>query len=111
MEELQHVPQVTPREAAELVSKGALLVDIREQNEWDAARIPGAVFKPMSNVNDWYQDLPTDVTVVLQCRSGARSQNVANALINQAGMSNIVNLAGGIIDWAEAELPIDDQPL
>lgn len=111
MEPLQDVPQVTPQEAASLMEQGALLVDIREQKEWDAARIPGAVFKPMSTLNDWYQELPSDTTVVLQCRSGARSQNVANALVNQAGMTNVVNLAGGIIDWAEAELPIDNAAL
>ena len=111
MEVPQSVPQVTPAEAAKLVEEGALLVDVRERKEWDVARIPGAVLKPMSTVNDWYQDLPTDITVVLQCRSGARSNNIGSALVGQVGMTNIVNLAGGIIDWSEAGLPIDDSPL
>lgn len=107
MEEAKPVPQVTPSEAVELVEQGALLVDIREQNEWDQARIPGAVLKPMSIANDWYQELPADVTVVLQCRSGNRSNNLAAALINEAGMSNIVNLAGGILAWSESGLEVD----
>jgi rhodanese-related sulfurtransferase len=107
MDELE-VPQVTPAEAAILVEGGALLVDVREQNEWDAARIPGAVLKPMSLVGDWYEDLPIDITVVLQCRSGARSNNIAEALIGKVGMTNIANLAGGIVEWSEVGLPIDD---
>lgn len=110
MEATKSVPQVTPLEASDLVDQGALLVDIREQNEWEQARIPGAVLKPLSVVNDWYEDLPDDVTVVLQCRSGSRSNNLATALINQAGMENVVNLAGGIIAWSEIGLEVDFDP-
>lgn len=87
--------------------EGALLVDCREQNEWDAARIPGAVLKPMSTVNDWYQDLPTDRPIVMQCRSGNRSGQIVSVLTAQVGMDNVVNLTGGILAWAEAGLPIE----
>lgn len=111
MDQLKPVPEVTPVEAVERITQGALLVDIREWAEWAESRIPGAEYKPMSELNDWYQDLPEDRVVILQCRTGNRSGIAANALINQAHMTNVYNLAGGIISWDEAGLPIDATPL
>lgn len=106
---MDHVPvtNVTPDEASKLIDEGALLVDVREQIEWDAVHIPGAELRPMSTINDWWQELPRDRTLVLQCRSGQRSGNVARALMSQAGFTNVVNLAGGIIAWADADLPLE----
>lgn len=105
------VPETYPAEAAELLSEGAVMVDIREADEWEEVRIPGAVFHPLSEINDWYGDLPKDRTVILQCRSGNRSAMATAALIQQAGLDNVVNLAGGIIAWHQAGLPIDLNPL
>ena len=108
--QLPEIPAVTAGEAEQLVADGALLVDCREQNEWDAARIPGAELKPMSEINEWYQDLPRVRQSVCQCRTGARSAQVVHALITQAGFDNVTNLSGGIVAWAEAELPVDTDP-
>lgn len=104
----QPVPEVTPEEAQTLIDDGALLIDVREQNEWDAARVPGAILKPMSGLNSWYQDLPQDRQVVLMCRTGNRSGKIVDALINQAGFTNVHNLTGGIVRWAEESRPIDE---
>lgn len=104
----QPVPELTPEEAQKLIDDGALLVDVREQNEWDAARVHGAVLKPMSDLNSWYQDLPRDRQVVLMCRTGNRSGKIADALINQASFTNVHNLTGGIVRWAEEGRPIDE---
>lgn len=101
------IPAVDPVDVPAKLDDGALLVDVREQKEWDEARIPGAVLKPMSVVNDWYQDLPTDREVILYCRSGQRSAQIIEALVTQAGMTNVLNLTGGIIAWANSELPIE----
>ena len=101
------VPAVDPAEAKDLVDDGALLVDVREPNEWNEARIPGAVLKPMSDIDRWYADLPRDTKIVVQCRTGNRSAHVVHALTTQAGFDNVVNLAGGIVAWAHAELPVD----
>ena len=104
---LPDVPAVTPEEATSMVEDGALLVDIREQNEWDEARIPGAVLKPMSIINDWWQDLPRDQAVILQCRTGSRSAQATHALVTQAGFDNVFNLTGGIIAWKQQGLAVD----
>jgi rhodanese-related sulfurtransferase len=102
------IPSVDVDDVAALIADGAELVDIREQNEWDEARIPGASLKPMSSINDWYQDLPRDHTVIIYCRSGQRSAQAVHALVTQAGFENVLNMTGGIIAWADAELPIEN---
>ena len=104
---LPDVPAVTPDEATALLEQGALLVDIREQTEWDQSRIPGAVLKPMSVINDWWQDLPRDQTVILQCRTGSRSAQATHALVTQAGFDNVFNLTGGIVAWAQDGLDVE----
>lgn len=105
------VPAVTVDEAAAMVEEGALLIDIREMKEWQMLRIPGAEFKPMSEIQDWYEDLPRDVDIILQCRSGRRSGQATQALINQAGFDRVFNLTGGIIAWHSANLPVDRSPI
>lgn len=98
------VPAATPTETLALVADGALLVDVRELNEWDEERVDGAEFKPMSTVNDWYNDLPRDRQIVLMCRTGNRSGQITNALITQAGFDNVLNMTGGIVGWKHAGL-------
>jgi rhodanese-related sulfurtransferase len=105
------VPAVTAQEAAAMVEDGALLLDIRELKEWKMLRIPGADFKPMSEIQDWFEDLPRDVDIILQCRSGQRSGQATQALISQAGFDRVFNLTGGIIAWHSANLPVDRGPV
>ena len=104
---LPRVPTVHAEDVAALLDAGALLIDVREQNEWDQARIPNSELRPMSTINDWYTDLPDDRMIVVSCRSGNRSARVVQALIEQAGFDDVHNLAGGIIAWAEAGLDIE----
>jgi len=105
------VPAVTVQQAAAMVEEGALLIDIRELDEWQMLRIPGADFKPMSQIQDWFQDLPRDVDIILQCRSGNRSAHATKALINDAGFERVYNLTGGLIAWHSASLPVDRGPV
>ncbi|NNF68251.1 MAG: rhodanese-like domain-containing protein [Acidimicrobiia bacterium] len=101
------IPSVDPTEARALIDDGALLVDVREPNEWNMARIPGAELMPMSNVQEWWQDLPRDRDIVLQCQTGNRSGSLTEALMHQAGFDNVYNLAGGIVAWARTGLEIE----
>jgi rhodanese-related sulfurtransferase len=101
------VPSVDVSEVDALIAEGAALIDIREQNEWDEVRIAGASLKPMSQINDWWQDLPTDRKVILYCRSGQRSMQAVSALVGQAGLDNVYNMTGGIIAWAQAGLTVE----
>jgi rhodanese-related sulfurtransferase len=104
------VPAVTVQEAAAMVEDGALLIDIRELDEWQMLRIPGSEFKPLSAIQDWFEALPRDVDIILQCRSGNRSAQATNALMTQAGFDRVFNLTGGLIAWHSANLPVDRGP-
>lgn len=107
MDHAESVPQITPQEAQARLAAGALLIDVREARERARVRIPGAVSRPMSEINEWWQQLPDDRELIFQCRSGARSDRVAEALISQAGLTNVFNLAGGLISWAEAGFALE----
>jgi rhodanese-related sulfurtransferase len=88
---------VSPEEGNELVESGALLLDIREDNEWVAGHSSIAVHAPMSAIRN--SPLPFDSTakVVVICRSGQRSQGVT-AWLDEQGI-DAVNYQGGMHDW------------
>jgi phage shock protein E len=98
---LPDIPSVKPADVPDLLRDGAMLVDVREEIEWDEARIAGAIHRPMTDFATWWAEVPDDRTVVVYCRTGSRSGRVVEALVEQAGMDNLVNLEGGIVAWAE----------
>ena len=102
----EQAPAVEPSEADRLIADGAFLLDVREPDEWQAGRPPGATHIPMGEVGQHLDDLPTDRTIVAVCRTGGRSNAVALAL-NQQGYRT-VNLAGGLRALAGAGLPLVD---
>jgi rhodanese-related sulfurtransferase len=83
-----------------------VILDVREQNEWDEGHIPGAVFMPMGEVPSRLSEIPTDKTVIVQCRSGNRSNQVTDYLRSQ-GFTNVHNMSGGINAWQSAGLPVE----
>lgn len=83
-----------------------MILDVREQDEWDAGHIPGAVFMPMGQVPDRLSEIPKDKTVIVQCRSGNRSSQVTDFLVQQ-GFTNVHNMAGGLNAWQSAGLPVE----
>lgn len=93
-----------PEEAARLADDGAVLLDVREDKEWQAGHAPNAVLLPMSRLQDEQHVIPRDRKIVAICRSGARSGRVTIAL-NHAGYE-AVNVAGGMQQWAAAGLPV-----
>jgi rhodanese-related sulfurtransferase len=99
------VPEVTPEETSALLAQGALLLDVREPDEWQAGHAPAAVHVPMGEVPARIDEIPGDRRIVAMCRSGVRSRAVAEALIG-AGF-DAVNAAGGMRAWAAADLPVE----
>jgi rhodanese-related sulfurtransferase len=100
------IPQIDIHEAKTRVEHGALLVDVREQHEFDEARIPGSILIPLSQFQQRYEELPKDKELVMQCRSGARSGQATEFLLAN-GYTDVVNMAGGILAWKEAGLPTE----
>ena len=83
-----------------------MILDVREQSEWDEVHIPGATLIPMGDIPARIKEIPTDKTVIVQCRSGNRSSQVTDYL-RQQGMTNVHNLAGGMNEWQAAGLPVE----
>ena len=97
--------EVDANEAKALLDSGdAVLVDCREQLEWDNLHIPGAKLVPLSSFDPAQLPDYTGKTLVLQCQSGARSGRLGLWLV-QNGYKRVANLKGGIKDWAMAGLP------
>lgn len=75
------------------------IIDVREPFEAEICSI-GATLIPMNEVPERFHEIVTDKQVVVHCRSGARSANVINYLEQTHGYSNLYNLEGGILAWA-----------
>ena len=85
--------------------EGIILIDCREQNEWDMGHIEEAQFLPLSNFGEELKKLSDkSATVVCQCRSGKRSLQAASMLQDE-GFENLFNLEGGILAWMDEGFP------
>lgn len=84
----------------------ALLLDVREDDEWHAGHAPEAVHAPLSALRPDHPALARGRTIVCVCRSGNRSQRATHAL-NTWGF-DAVNMVGGMQAWWAAGLPVVD---
>ncbi len=98
------VPQVSADDGAALVEDGAFLLDVREPDEWTAGHAAAAAHIPLGQVAARGKEVPADGTVVVICRSGARSNHAA-AYLRAQGI-DAVNLAGGMQAWAASGLDV-----
>ena len=98
------VPQVSADEGARLVEDGAFLLDVREPDEWIAGHAAAATHVPLGQIPARTAEVPPDVTVVVICRVGGRSQQAASYL--RSNGFEAVNLAGGMQAWAAAGLDV-----
>ena len=106
----QPVPEIGPDEAQRLIADGgAILLDVREPDEYAAAHVADARLVPLgqlaASLTGSLNDLPRAGTVVVICRSGRRSAEAVR-LLQQAGFERPLNLAGGILAWRAAGLPV-----
>ncbi len=97
------IPELSASELKQRLDAGArlTLIDVREAFEWDIANLGGygAKLIPLSEFLDHTEELNPAEEIVVYCRSGARSANVVNYLV-QNGFPRVWNLAGGIVGWA-----------
>jgi rhodanese-related sulfurtransferase len=88
------------------IAKGALVLDVRKDDEWGAGRVADSMHIPLAEVQDRVAELPKGRMIVTVCKDGGRSYKAAYAL-RQAGY-NAVNLDGGLTAWVAAGLPVVD---
>jgi molybdopterin/thiamine biosynthesis adenylyltransferase/rhodanese-related sulfurtransferase len=95
------IPQVTVKELKARRDSGEdlFLLDVREPYEYQIAQIGGTLI-PQNDVPNRLAEIPRDREIIVQCRSGARSQRIAEFL-KQSGYAQVANLAGGILAWSD----------
>ena len=99
---------VTPEQAQELIAQGALVVDVRQPNEWIRGHIPQAELIPLDGIylfGKAIADYPKDQDMLLVCEMGQRSV-VAAEIALVAGYTRVYNLAGGMSAWRARKMPI-----
>lgn len=103
---MTQVPEVSVEEAHAAVGRGAVLIDVREPDEYAGQHIPGARLIPLGDVPERIGEIPGEGEVYVHCRLGGRSAKAVEYLIAQ-GRGNARNVAGGIEAWARAGLPVE----
>ena len=89
-------------ELKEMMDKGETfqLIDVREPHEYEIANLKGELI-PMAEVPEHLDKISKDVPVIIHCRSGARSGRICQYLEAEHGYTNLFNLKGGILAWAD----------
>jgi rhodanese-related sulfurtransferase len=95
------VNEISPAELKERrdAGTGPLVVDVREGWELDTARIPDVLHIPMAEIPGRLGELDRETEIVVMCRSGGRSMQVAQFLARN-GFRSVANLTGGILAWS-----------
>ena len=83
-----------------------VLIDVREQWEYNAGHIPNVKLIPLGTIPNRLQEIPKDKFVVMTCHTGNRS-NQATKFLRANGYNNVHNMLGGIAAWEKAKLPVE----
>ena len=99
--------EISVSQGVKILSQGILLVDVREFSEIEqvAYDVPNILCIPLGELPEKFAQIPTQEQVIIGCKSGGRSAKAVHFL-QQKGFTNVINLQGGIIAWAEQGLPI-----
>lgn len=94
------VPAIDIATLQQRLDEGSPLIDVREPEEYQEARAPGARLVPLGQVPERIGEIPTDRTVYVICKSGGRSAQAVEHLRSQG--IDAVNVTGGTLAWIEA---------
>ena len=106
---LRGIQEVDSLAALQLINhKNAFILDVREQNEYDSGHILNAKLIPLGKLKSRLGELEKfrKRSIVVVCRGGNRS-NAAVALLNKEGFAQAISLAGGVVAWEKAKLPLE----
>ena len=95
-----------PMLAEELASANPpLVIDIRTSQEWNTKHITNSINLPLNQLKHRIAEVPTDRRIAVHCAGGYRS-SIAVSILNQYGITNLIELAGGITAWEAINLPV-----
>ena len=94
---------ISVADAMQLIENGALIIDVREQNEYNQSHIENSVLVPLSTVSaEKINEVnPQNKTILIHCHSGKRSKVAANIILTQGYTGEILELDEGIKAWTE----------
>jgi hydroxyacylglutathione hydrolase len=103
--------RVAPLRAAEILAlPGApMILDVRSSKEWEQMRIDGSVNIPLNHLAERLQELPRNRLILVHCAGGYRS-SIAAGLLQQHGVRDVIELAGGFAAWERAGLSFRRSP-
>ncbi len=98
-----------PMVAEELAGTGPpLLLDIRNPREWVTKHIDGSVNVPLNHLQERIGEIPRDRRIAVHCAGGYRS-SIAASILHQYGITNLIEMAGGLAAWEASKLPVVSQ--
>lgn len=106
---LRGIVDVDTAGAMQLINRqNAVVLDVREQSEYDAGHVINSRLIPVGQIRERVGELEKfrERPIVVLCRSGNRSANAA-AFLKKEGFTKVHNLAGGILAWQKANLPLE----
>jgi len=98
------VPQATILDVPATFGDAVVLLDVREDDEWQRGHAPGAQHIPMGDVPARMAEIDAEAQLFVVCHAGGRSQRVAQYLARNG--YEPVNVAGGMLAWAAAGRPV-----
>ncbi len=97
---------ISASDAFNLYQKGAFVLDVRTQEEWDEVHIPNTTLIPLDQLLSRLNEVPRDRQVIVVCRSGNRSQQGRDILLN-AGFKQVTSMIGGLTEWRAGGYPTE----
>jgi rhodanese-related sulfurtransferase len=101
--------EVSVSEALAKRDSGAFILDVRQPEEWNEAHIPDSTLIPLDQLPNRINELPKDQEIVVVCRSGNRSAQGRDILL-EAGFTDVTSMAGGLNQWKTAGYPTVSGP-
>ena len=97
---------ISAGDAYNLYQNGAFVLDVRTQEEWNESHIPKTTLIPLDQLSSRLNEVPRGRQIVVVCRSGNRSQQGRDILLN-AGFKQVTSMTGGLNEWRAGGYPVE----
>lgn len=98
--------EISVSEAFTKYQNGTFVLDVRTQEEWDEFHAPNTTLIPLDQLASRLNEVPRDREIVIVCRSGNRSQQGRDILLN-AGFEQVTSMQGGLNEWRASGYPVE----
>jgi rhodanese-related sulfurtransferase len=101
--------EISVEEAVAKRDSGAFILDVRQPEEWNEFHVSDSTLIPLAELASRVDELPKDQEIVVVCRSGNRSAQGRDILL-EAGFTQVTSMAGGLTQWRAAGYPTISGP-